>query len=150
MKNLFKKAHKLTKEIKAEYPNVNYKAQFGLCLSYLQEKEENKLVELKGSEKQIKWADEIRKIVLEASKRNIELKQFFYDEYPGKKRTARRLDEAKKLNEKMKNEESAKFFIENFAFLQKEKRTLEKIAKEIDISAINELTTAFIDRVNML
>jgi len=35
MKNLFKEAHKLTKEIKAEYPNVDYKAQFAICLSYL-------------------------------------------------------------------------------------------------------------------
>lgn len=65
MKNLFKEAHKLTKEIKAEYPDVDYKAQFGICLSYLQKKKgEIKLVELKGSEKQIKWAEDIRKQIL--------------------------------------------------------------------------------------
>lgn len=33
--NLFKGAHKMAKEIKAEYKEVNYKFQFGLCLSYL-------------------------------------------------------------------------------------------------------------------
>ena len=33
--NLFKAAHKMAKDIKAEYSEVNYKFQFGLCLSYL-------------------------------------------------------------------------------------------------------------------
>lgn len=49
MKNLFKEAHKLTKEIKAEFPEVDYKAQFGICLSYLQEKEDNKVEKLTWS-----------------------------------------------------------------------------------------------------
>ena len=35
MKNVMKAAHKLVKEIKAEYPNVDYKAQLGICISYL-------------------------------------------------------------------------------------------------------------------
>lgn len=35
MRNILKEAHKLTKEIKAEYPDVNYKAQLGICISYL-------------------------------------------------------------------------------------------------------------------
>lgn len=37
MKNVMKEAHKLTKEIKREYPNVDYKAQLGICISYLME-----------------------------------------------------------------------------------------------------------------
>lgn len=41
MKNLFKEAHKLTKEIKSEYLEVDYRFQFGLCLAYLQEEGEN-------------------------------------------------------------------------------------------------------------
>ena len=40
MKNLFKEAHKLTKEIKEQYPEVDYKAQFGICLSYLRSNKE--------------------------------------------------------------------------------------------------------------
>lgn len=32
---LLRKAHKMTKEIKEQYPEVNYKFQYGLCLSYL-------------------------------------------------------------------------------------------------------------------
>jgi len=45
MKNLFKAAHKLTKEIKAEYPEVDYRAQFSICLSYLQNNKEEKTME---------------------------------------------------------------------------------------------------------
>lgn len=44
MKNLFTKAHKMAREIKAKYPEVDYKFQFGLCLSFLhQSKEENEM-----------------------------------------------------------------------------------------------------------
>ena len=61
MKNLFKKAHKMTREIVERYNNVDYKAQFTLCLEYLSEGEEEMVkAELKGSEKQIKWAEDIR------------------------------------------------------------------------------------------
>ena len=34
-KNLFKKAHLLTKEIKAEFKNVDYKSQLGICIKFL-------------------------------------------------------------------------------------------------------------------
>lgn len=35
MKKILKEAHKLTKEIKAKYPEVDYRTQLGLCISYL-------------------------------------------------------------------------------------------------------------------
>ena len=63
MKNIMKDAHRLTREIKAEFPEVDYQAQLGICISYLYEnkkKENIKMVELKGTEKQIKWAEDIR------------------------------------------------------------------------------------------
>ena len=56
-----KEAHKLTKEIKAEFPNVDYKTQLGICIAYLSKEGEDKMVELKGTEKQITWAEKIRK-----------------------------------------------------------------------------------------
>ena len=68
MKELMKKAHQMTKEIKAEYPEVDYKFQLGLCISYLsknEKKEDVEMVELKGTEKQVKWAEDIRKEVVE-------------------------------------------------------------------------------------
>ena len=39
-KQIMIKAHKMTKEIKVEYPEVNYKTQLGLCMSYLLTKKE--------------------------------------------------------------------------------------------------------------
>lgn len=45
MKKIFKKAHKMTREMVNEY-RVDYQAQFGLCLSYLfeEEKEEGEMI----------------------------------------------------------------------------------------------------------
>jgi hypothetical protein len=61
-----KAAHKLTKEIKVEFPNVDYKTQLGICIAYLSEnKGEVEMVGLKGTEKQIAWAEDIRKKELE-------------------------------------------------------------------------------------
>ncbi len=68
MKNLFKKAHEMTREMKERYPEVDYQTQFGLCLSYLFEegKEEEEVKELKGTPKQIAWAEKIREEQMEA------------------------------------------------------------------------------------
>lgn len=54
---IFKEAHKMTKEIKKEFPEVDYKFQFGLNLAYLLKEGEHKL---EGSEKQVKWANDIK------------------------------------------------------------------------------------------
>ncbi|MGL5459141.1 MAG: hypothetical protein ACRDBY_05950 [Cetobacterium sp.] len=35
MKGIMKEAHKLTRKIKKEFPEVDYKFQLGLCISYL-------------------------------------------------------------------------------------------------------------------
>ncbi len=62
-KKLASDAHKMAKEIKREYPEVDYKFQFGLDVKYLLskiEEVENIMVELVGSEKQIAWAEKIR------------------------------------------------------------------------------------------
>lgn len=45
---LIKEAHKMAREIKEEFPGVDYKTQFGLCMSYLlSNREDIKLVDLK-------------------------------------------------------------------------------------------------------
>ena len=59
-KELMKKAHEMTREIKSQYPEVAYKFQLGLCLSYLMKGNDNMLPELKGTSKQIAWAEKIR------------------------------------------------------------------------------------------
>ena len=59
-RNLMKEAHKMTREIKEKYPEVDYQAQLGLCLSFLAQEEEEKSMEgLQGTEKQIRWAIDI-------------------------------------------------------------------------------------------
>lgn len=84
-KELFKKAHKMTKEIKKEYPEVNYMFQFSLCLTYLKEEGENTMVELKGTEKQVKWAEDIRNIYLEglnnAKEKIIDMDKYIVRDY---------------------------------------------------------------------
>lgn len=59
MRKIFKEAHKMTREIASKY-EVDYQAQFGLCLAYLLEEKEEKKVELIGSEKQVAWAKKIK------------------------------------------------------------------------------------------
>lgn len=41
--NIMKEAHRLTKEIKKEFKEVDYKAQLGICISYLSKKGEIKM-----------------------------------------------------------------------------------------------------------
>ena len=41
---IMKAAHKLTKEIKAKYPEVDYRAQLGICIKFLLKKGEIKMI----------------------------------------------------------------------------------------------------------
>ena len=67
MKNVFKKAHEITRNIIRK--GDSYKETFRLCLIFVYsqiKKGVNKMVELKGTEKQVAWANDIRKNMLEA------------------------------------------------------------------------------------
>ncbi|MBU5425029.1 hypothetical protein KQI41_01285 [Tissierella pigra] len=65
MKKMFIEAHKMTREMVEKY-GVDYQAQFGLSLSYLLEMEEKEMLkELTGTPKQIAWANDIRKDLIE-------------------------------------------------------------------------------------
>ena len=120
-RNLMKEAHKLTKEIKKQYPEVDYKTQLGLCLSFLsQEKGDNEMVELKGTEKQVKWANDIRN-------RIIKVNEIFEKAIEGvdmdKMAKSTWLDDNMYViaQTSLKNilaQESAKFFIDNFKGLK--------------------------------
>ena len=70
MEKVFKKAHEMTRKFVEKY-GVDYQVQFGLCLSYLleKEKEEEGMKELKGTPKQIAWAEEIRRGQMESFNR---------------------------------------------------------------------------------
>lgn len=109
--NLLKEAHKMTKEIKREYPEVNYKAQLGICLTFLyNNKEEREMVELEGSEKQVNWAEKIRKEMLDT--KNIEMALDKFGSHKSEK-VQTVLNLLKNFKERVNTETSAKWFIEN-------------------------------------
>lgn len=124
MKNLFKEAHKLTREIKAEFKEVDYQAQFSICLSYLlNNKEEKGMVELKGSEKQIAWAEEIRETMVTCLGNKIKAASEKYGnvEMPEKSRENFNsgINFLTEKLEEIKQEEKATWFINNRDHLNK-------------------------------
>ena len=109
--NILKRAHQLTKEIKIEYPEVDYKAQLGICLTFLYDNKEVKgMVELEGTEKQVKWAEEIRKEMLDT--KNIEMALDKFGSHKSEK-VQTVLNLLKNFKERVNTESSAKWFIEN-------------------------------------
>ena len=61
MRNVMKKAHEITRKIIRK--GDSYRATFRMCLSFVHSKLKegaNKMVELVGSEKQVKWANDLR------------------------------------------------------------------------------------------
>lgn len=118
-KEVIRKAHEMTKEIKKEYPEVNYRVQFGLCLSYLlsQKKGDNKMKELQGSQKQIMWAQDIRKAVIEFNKYLLDNISILEEE----KRISKAKEAYTTSKEFLENLEEANIFIENFKEILKVK-----------------------------
>lgn len=123
-KEIIKKAHEMTKEIKKEYSDVDYKTQFGLCLSFLLSEEEggaNKMRELKGTEKQVKWAEDIRKEVIEMNDYLLENVDALEEE--------KRINKAKEVyttsKEYLENVAEATLFIENFKEILKVKKVFK-------------------------
>ena len=119
-RNLMKEAHKMTKQIVSEYGDVDYKTQLGLCLSFLSQEGGKEMVELKGTEKQVKWAEDIRN-------RIIKVNEIFEKAIEGvdmdKMAKSTWLDDNMYViaQESLKNilvQEEAKFFIENFRNLK--------------------------------
>ena len=109
MKKVFKKAHEMTRKFVEEY-GVDYQAQFGLCLSYLLEKEreEEEVKELKGTPKQIAWAEKIREEQLESFYR-------FKEKWIEKRKAEgnqKELDYIEELTRKIENLDQASDWIE--------------------------------------
>ena len=119
-RNLMKEAHKMTREIVNKYGDVNYMTQLGLCLSFLSQEGGKEMVELKGTEKQVKWAEDIRN-------RIIKVNEIFEKAIEGvdmdKMAKSTWLDDNMYVIAQisLKNilaQEEAKFFIENFRDLK--------------------------------
>lgn len=105
MKNLFKKAHELTRRMVEKYKDIDYKAQFSINLSYLQEEIEVEIAQLKGSVKQVAWGEDVRKEMIEDFK-----KSFDYFKETGRKKALARTEKA---FIKIMKIADARFFIEN-------------------------------------
>lgn len=117
-RELFVKAHEMTREIVKEN-GVNYKAQFGICLSFLY-KGENKMIELEGTEKQVKWA----KAIIKKKVSEIEERIIFYKSLIKKrtlvgasvpKRYSRKIEELNSLKDEVLNCTSAYEIINTYA-----------------------------------
>ena len=110
MKNIMKEAHNLTKKIIRK--GDSYKATFRICLSFVHSeirKGENKMIELKGTEKQVKWANDIRKNIIEAC----DLAVIEFNKVDTK-RNKRMVCNTEKAKEIFLSIEKAVFFIDNF------------------------------------
>lgn len=119
-RNLMKEAHKMTREIVNKYGDVDYMTQLSLCLSFLSQEGGEEMVELKGSEKQIKWAEDIRNRIIKVNE-IFEKAIEGVDMYKMAKSTW--LDDNMYViaQASLKNilvQEEAKFFIENFRGLK--------------------------------
>ncbi len=118
MKKVFKKAHEMTRKFVEEY-GVDYQAQFGLCLSYLLDEKNKKeegsmkieMKELKGTEKQIKFANDIKEATLEIVNQFERAIEQYSKHEEMKEKNMQRLEKAKEL---FKSYEKAGDFIEDW------------------------------------
>lgn len=119
MKKIFKKAHEMTREMVKEY-KVDYQAQFGLNLSYLLEKEEEEeMKELKGTEKQVKFANDIRTTLIESLDKALEAVELVKKE----KTREKNRNKIQNFKDEIINIEDAAEIIENYQnFLYENKR----------------------------
>lgn len=114
MKNLFKEAHKMTREMMKKYNDIDYSAQFTLCLEYIRKEGKNMIkAELKGTEKQIKWAEDIRAELIEkinAAKENEKMIEAMEAETCNVMTVEQLFD---RLEKRINEVEDAEFFIEH-------------------------------------
>lgn len=127
MKNVMNKAHEITKKIIRK--GDSYRATFRLALSFahsLVKKGVNKMVELKGTEKQVKWASDIRETVLRYLNKALEMQLEKSDskgDRKGKTVKEWRVEFTNRFNrdlDEVINNYSAEFFIKNFKHIEKE------------------------------
>ena len=93
------------------------------------------MLELKGTEKQVKWANDIRETVLKGL---IGYKEF-EEQIPNERARRRRVkfvEKAKNAIETIQNETTSKYFIDNFAFILRnlDSYKIEAEIREIDVN----------------
>ena len=138
MKKIFKEAHKLTKEMVKKY-NTNYQAQFQINLSYLLEEKGGSENGVRGTEKQIKYANDI----LEEVNKNLQAYRNGIDKYSKEHRIERNLRVFAEVEDMMSCYTSAADVINDFKqvlegenVVQKYYLTLEKVRIKVKVSAL--------------
>ena len=92
MENVFKKAHEITKNIIRKGDSYRETFRLSLIFVYSQiKKRANKMVKLKGFEKQIKWANDIREIMIECLNKSLKFQEEDAKEYEEKEESKVRL-----------------------------------------------------------
>lgn len=148
MKNVMTKAHEITKKIIRK--GDSYRETFRLALIFVHsqiKKGVKKMVELKGTEKQVKWAMDIRinlsKIIDIATSTIEEDCKSRWERRPSKKFTTvedmikRNIERNEEVKEMIFNIEDSKFLIENFKIVTGKESVnwisfvLQKIANEL-------------------
>ena len=144
VKEVFLKAHQMTREIKRQYQEVDYRAQFGLCLSYLlkNRKEEKGMEypELTGTPKQVAWANDIREKMVEGMKQALEHRIYMLRKYHSEQISEEKIEKFKEeclelLKYMVETKTSAKWYIEHrsaahdiiFKNLNRERKGMELI-----------------------
>ena len=122
MKNIMKEAHNLTKKIIRK--GDSYRATFRICLSFVHSQIKKGVEKmLKGTEKQIKWAVDIKNDLTQYVNEAVEILEQFKSEATmekSKQRHQRKIDILKNDLKSINEIESAKGIIENYKHLQME------------------------------
>lgn len=135
MKNLFKEAHKLTKEMVEKYGDVDYQVQFGLFVSFLIEEEKGMKLETKEDVKNLikKNMDAVE------TERNFEITSFEMNEWKnyGKHRVYIniQLDHQRRFEGFLEIlEEEVKFYVNEWGARRYNEDTIEAIRKTINVN----------------
>ena len=101
---LFSKAHKIAKTVEGDY---RARFAYGLTQAWKEFKGADKMIELKGTEKQVKWANDIRQKLLN----DLETCEKSLETYKWNKEKAEKL--LKESRENLESIDSSKYFIDN-------------------------------------
>ena len=150
--NIFKNAHELTKKIIKT--GDNYRATFRLCLLFVYshiKKGANKMIKLKGTEKQVKWAEYIRNNIMNYLNNALEMQLKKSDSKGDRKgKTTEEWRETFKQRFERDlslviNNDSAEFFINHFKHISKEGDSFF-VAKELQELGIKSNIISYLQK----
>ena len=136
--NIFKKAHEITKKIIRK--GDSYRETFRLALIFVYseiKKGVTKMVELKGTEKQVKWANNIRDLAITILNERINSKIEFnkvFIEKKGKDNQGilKSIEVLKNTIDKINSIDDSKWFIEELRYSNTQAELIVKAVQRLD------------------